>query len=81
MLGVFLCPGNLEEDNWRPRSTAVENALNSWRQRSLSYKGNALFINALDLSRVWYVASLIHVPPPVGQCLIEYVNFYVLLER
>ena len=60
VLGVFLGPGNLE-DNWRPRITAVENALNSWRQRSLSYKGKALVINALALSRVWYVASLIHV--------------------
>ena len=52
VLGVFLGPGNLEEDNWRPRITAVENALNSWRQRSLSYKGKALVINALALSRV-----------------------------
>ena len=39
VLGVFLGLGNLEEDNWRPRITALENALNSWRQRSLSYKG------------------------------------------
>ena len=62
VLGVFLGPGNLEEENWRPRITAVENALNSWRQRSLSYRGRALVINALALSRVWYVASLIHVP-------------------
>ena len=62
MLGVFLGLANLEEDNWRPRITAVENALNSWRQRSLSYKGKALVIHALALSRVWYVASLIHVP-------------------
>ena len=66
MLGIFLGPGNLEEENWRPRITAVENALNSWRQRSLSYRGKALVINALALSRVWYVASLIHVPRWVG---------------
>ena len=56
VLGVFLGPGNLEEENWRPRITAVENALNSWRQRSLSYRGKALVISALALSRVWYVA-------------------------
>ena len=62
MLGVFLGPGNLEEDDWRPRITTVEKALNSWRQHSLSYKGKALVINAFALSRVWYVASLIHVP-------------------
>ena len=62
MLGVFLGPDNLEEDNWRPRITAVENALTFWCQRLLSYKGKALVINALAPSRVWYVASLIHVP-------------------
>ena len=61
VLGVFLGLGNLEEDNWRPRITAVENTLNSWHQRSLSYKGKALVINVLALSNVWYVASLIHV--------------------
>ena len=66
VLRVFLGPGNLEEENWRPCITAVENALNSWRQRSLSYRGKALVINALALSRVWYVASLIHVPRWVG---------------
>ena len=66
VLGVFLGPGNLEKENWRPRITAVENALNSWRQRSLSYRGRALVINALALSHVWYVASLIYVPRWVG---------------
>ena len=66
VLGVFLGPGNFEEENWRPRITVVENALNSWRQRSLLYRGKALVINALALSRVWYVASLIYVPRWVG---------------
>ena len=67
VLGVFLGPGNLEEEeNWRPRITAVDSALNSWRQRSFSYRGKALVINALALSRVWYVAPLIHVSRWVG---------------
>ena len=66
ILGVFVGPGDVDEANWRPRITAVENVLNSWRQRSLSYGGRALVINALVLSRVWYVASLIHVPRWVG---------------
>ena len=34
-LGVYLGPGNLEEENWRPRISAVENVLRSWRQRHL----------------------------------------------
>lgn len=62
VLGVFLGPGNLEESNWQPRIEAVEHVLNSWRQRSLSFKGRALVVNVLALARVWYVASLIHVP-------------------
>ena len=62
VLGVFIGPRDLEIDNWRPRITAVENVLSSWKQRSLSYGGRALVINALALSRVWYVASLIHMP-------------------
>lgn len=34
----------------------------SWRSRSLSFRGKAPVNNALALSRVWYVASLIHMP-------------------
>ena len=34
----------------------------SWKQSILSFKGRALVINALALSRVWYVASLICIP-------------------
>ena len=62
VLGVFIGIGDLEEANWRPRITAVKNTLNSWRQRHLSYRGRALIINALALSRIWYVASLVHMP-------------------
>ena len=62
VLGVFLGPLDLEEDNWRPRLSAVENVLLSWHQRALSFRGKALVINALALSRIWYVASLIHMP-------------------
>ena len=62
VLGVFFGAGNLDEDNWRPRIDPVENVLSSWARRTLSYGGRALVINALALSRVLYVASLIHMP-------------------
>ena len=62
ILGVFIGVGDLEEANWRPRITAVENVLSSWRQRQLSFCGRALVINALALSRIWYVASLVYMP-------------------
>ena len=76
VLGVFLGPGNLVEveDNWRPHITAVENPFNAWRQHSLSYKGKALVINALALSRTW-LRGLPYPCSPVGQCGIKYVNF------
>ena len=60
VLGVFLGPFATEGDNWRPRITAVQNVLSSWRQQSLSFRGKALVINALALSRIWYVASVVH---------------------
>lgn len=63
VLRVFVGPGNLDEDNWRPRITAVANTLSSWRQRILSFQGHALVNNALTSSRVWYVESLVHIPP------------------
>ena len=62
-LGVFVGIGDLEEDNWRPRISAVDNVFKSWRARSLSFCGKSLVINALALSRIWYVASLVHMPP------------------
>ena len=62
VLGVYIGVGDLGEVNWRPRISAVENVLSSWRQRQLSFRGRALVINALALSRVWYVASLVYMP-------------------
>ena len=63
ILGVFIGNDNVDAANWRPRIEAVENCLSTWRSRSLSYCGKALVINALALSRIWYVASLVHMPP------------------
>ena len=58
ILGIYVGLGNLKEDNWGPRICAVEKTLLSWHQRNLSFRGKALVINALALSRIWYVASL-----------------------
>ena len=62
VLGVYLGNGDLDEDNWRPRIETVERCLKSWLSRSLSFSGKALLINALALSRIWYVASLVFLP-------------------
>lgn len=63
VLGVFIGNESMDNFNWPPRIEAVENCLNSWRSRSLSYGGKALVSNALALSRLWYVASLVRTPP------------------
>ena len=73
ILGVFLGHGDLSGENWRPRLEAVERCLNSWRSRALSFTGKALVINALALLKVWYVASLVGLPPWVRLSLNKLV--------
>ena len=61
-MGVYIGHGALSESNWRPRLDAVARCFKSWRSRALSFSGKTLVANALALSRVWYVASLVHMP-------------------
>ena len=77
VLGVFIGAGDLVEENWRPRVDAVAKVLSSWRSRSLTFRGKALVINALALSRIWYVASLVDMPPRILHELCTLVfNFF-----
>ena len=69
ILGIYVGLGNLEEDNWGPRICGAEKTLLSWRRRKLSFRGKALVVNALALSRISYVASLVHMPPWVLRML------------
>ena len=63
--------------NWQPRISAVEKCLSSWRCQSLSFQGKALVINALALSRISYVASLVFMPSWVLSKLESIVfNFF-----
>ena len=81
-LGVFIGFGNLDEANWRPRLDAVKRCLNSWRSRSLSLSGKALIVNALALSRIWYVASLVFMPSWVCMELNKLVfSFFWSVKR
>ena len=66
-------PGTLDKVNWKPCIGAVENTLLSWRQRILSFQGRAIVINARALSHVWYLASLIRMPPWVFGGLLRLV--------
>ena len=67
VLGVFVAIGDWDDDNWHPCIDAVHHVLKSWHSRPLSFCGQALVINALALSWVWYVASLIHIPAWVAK--------------
>ena len=69
-LGGYVGPTDLEHTNWDPRINALENTLNSWKQRTLSLQGRMVVINMLALSRLWYVASLI----PTPQWVISRLN-------
>ena len=62
LFGVYVGLGNLEEGNWGPQICGVEKTPLSWRQRSLLFRGKALVTNALALSRIWDVGSLVHMP-------------------
>lgn len=59
---LFFCFGDIDAANWNPRIDAVLKCLTSWKTRSLSHNGRAIVANALALSRIWYVASLVHMP-------------------
>ena len=61
-LGVTLGNDDLADENWTARIESFSNVLSSWSQRSLSYHGKALVSNALALSGLWYVASLLPLP-------------------
>ena len=75
---MFVGIGELTEDNWPPRINAVDKVLSSWRSRSLSFRGKSLVINALALSRIWYVASLVYMPTRVMQelCTLVFKFFW-----
>ena len=73
VLGIVLGPGQIDNLNWAPRLEAVGKCLDSWRSRSLTFGGKSLVSNALALSRVWYVASLVHMP----SCFLSNINSLV----
>ena len=68
ILGVFFSNGlvSVESDNWKPKLDKLENVLNLWRQRELSFVGRTMIINVLGASRFWHVAKIL--APPRWVC-------------
>lgn len=61
-LGVYIGHGDLERLNWSARIQKFATILTSWKQRSLSLLGKAVVLNALGLSGLWYLATMVHLP-------------------
>ena len=51
-----------ESDNWQPKLKKSENHLNLWKSRSLSLVGKSLIVNALGISKLLYLATILPVP-------------------
>ena len=68
-LGVWFGYDRLkcEQLNWEPKVAKFENVLKSWGKRDLTHYGKILIVNALALSQLSYLASMIVVPENVIQ--------------
>ena len=64
ILGVYFSNGlvSVESDNWKSKLDKLQNVVNLWKQRELSFLGRAMIINALGASRFWHTAKII-IPP------------------
>ena len=49
----------LDDSNWTAPLEELDQTLDTWRQRRLSYHGRALVLNSLGLSTFWYLASFL----------------------
>ena len=56
--------GNMDSSrlNWETKINKLNNIIDAWCSRDLSFKGRALVINALLTSTLWYNATSLSVP-------------------
>ena len=45
--------------NWTIQINKLKNTLDAWKSRSLSFKGKSMVINAMALSKIWYLGTVI----------------------
>jgi len=70
VLGAWIGPEALEEENFAPRLESLSRVLESWSQRNLSLYGKTLIVNSLALSGLWYCVSCL----PVSSATIKAAN-------
>ena len=51
-----------KRENWEPRLSKLDNILNMWKTRALSFIGKALIVNVLGISKLMHVARVL-IPP------------------
>ena len=78
-LGSFLAPGDLSHDNWDPRIQALKNLV--YLAAALSFQGEALVINALAVSGLWYLGSVLCPPEWVVSEINAAIFSFFGLER
>lgn len=62
ILGQYLGNVDCTRVNWEAKAKKINNTMNIWRHRELSYKGRALVINGLLTSTLWYNATSLSMP-------------------
>ena len=63
VLGCQILPGGSQE--WGPLVGKLTSIIDTWKARKLSFRGRALIINSLGLSKFWYRASVCYMPPNI----------------
>ena len=63
ILGVVFGIVSVDSDNWQPRIDKLEQSLNLWKSRSLSFVGKALIVNVL--SKLLFLSRFLVMPARV----------------
>jgi exonuclease III len=61
--GILLERGHMSEQNWTKLLSKFNSTLSSFLYRDLSIRGRAVIANAMACSKLWYVASVLSLPP------------------
>ena len=83
ILGIFL--GNdrkrTDHENWDAKTKVCTNILNRWKHRKLSFKGKAVVINSLMISRLVYSATILPVPTRVINAVRESIVTFIWRDK
>ena len=77
VLGVWFGVIPVEQDNWSSKVSKLKKAVNLWKSRSLSLVGKCMVVNAIRLSKFYYLPRVLLVP----KWVIRRVNQIIFLNR